>query len=620
MSLDRLKSPARKALLATGLCAYAGGMTMLGGAAIASKDMPSAESLWAPNRPVSVQIVDRYGRDVLVRGAAEAPRVTLATLPAHVPAAVLATEDRRFYSHVGVDPMGLSRAMWINIKAGRYVQGGSTITQQLSKNVFLSPDKTLKRKAQEMMLSIWLEQAFTKDEILEMYLSRVYFGSGAWGLEAASKRYLGKSADHLTLGEAAMMAGLLKAPSRYNPVAAPDEAAERTALILGLMTEQTLIDRQQHFTALTDPIHIRRPQSDNSAQYFVDWVWTELENAIGTPATDIIVQTTLDFDAQLAANRAVSTHLDPKRNANQAALVSMDGTGGVMAMIGGVSYTESQFNRAAQAERQPGSAFKPFVYLAAFKAGLTPWDIREDNAVEIGDWAPQNFTEEFKGKMTLQEAFGTSINTVAVALGEEIGREAVIDTAQDFGFEGLAPLRSLALGAQATTPLKLTASYLPFSNWGNRAEPYGILSISTANGTPLYDHRAAASDKVITPQNLAHMNRLMTRTVNQGTGRRARITGRQVAGKTGTTNDFRDAWFVGYAPDIVTGVWVGADDFTPMARVTGGTIPAQIWQDYMEVALGDMPASTLPISTEPAWRKQEQVLDALLNDIEDALP
>ena len=599
---------------------YSLGMLALTGAALASKNMPSAETLWAPNRPVSVQIVDRYGRDILVRGASSAPKVKLSDLPAHVPAAVLATEDKRFETHVGIDPYGLSRAMAVNLKQGRYVQGGSTLTQQLTKNVFLTPEKTLRRKAQEMMISIWLEQAFSKPEILEMYLSRVYFGSGAWGLEAASKTYLGKSASDLTFNEAAMMAGLLKAPSRYNPVANPERAAERTATVLDVMAKQNLISRESHYNALRNPINIRRPQSDNSAQYFVDWIWDELEEAIGTPSQDVVVQTTLDFDAQLTANKAVSAHLNPDRKASQAALISMDGTGGVMAMIGGVSYTDSQFNRAAQAERQPGSAFKPFVYLAAFKAGLTPWDKREDKAIEIGDWAPENFTEEFKGDMTLEDSFGQSINTIAIALGEEIGREAVISTADDFGLKGLTPLRSLSLGAQATTPLKLTASYLPFSNYGKAATPYGILSVSTANGTPLYDRISPEMPRVVGAQNLAHMNRLMTRTVTQGTGRRAAIKGRQVAGKTGTTNDFRDAWFIGYAPDIVTGVWVGDDDYAPMDKVTGGTIPAMIWQDYMEATLADMPKSSLPVSTEPVWRKQEKVLDALLADIEDALP
>ena len=617
-----LKYKTHAARIAIGLCVsgYAFGMAGFCAIALASKDMPSAQTLWESNRPVSVQIVDRYGRDILVRGASSAPRVKLDELPAHVPATILATEDRRFKYHVGLDPKALIRAMVKNIKAGHYVEGGSTLTQQLSKNVFLTPDKTLRRKAQEMMLSIWLEQAFTKDELLEMYLSRVYFGSGAWGIEAASKRFLGKSASELTIGEGAMMAGLLKAPSRYNPVSAPQASARRTAIVLDVMAKQNLIDHYTHYRSLTDPINIRRPQSDNSAQYFVDWIWADLERYVGTPSQDLVVQTTLDFDAQLKASQIVRNRLDPKRNATQAAMVSLDGTGGVMTMIGGHAYSESQFNRATQAQRQPGSAFKPFVYLAAFKVGLTPWDSREDKAIEIGDWAPENFSEEFKGKMSLEEAFKKSINTVAVGLSEEIGRDNVISTAGDFGLTDLKPLRSLALGAQATTPLTLTASYLPFSNYGKRAAPYGILSVSTADGTPLYHHRAEEKPRVISSENLGYMNRLMSRTVAGGTGRRAHIEGRQVAGKTGTTNDFRDAWFVGYAPDIVTGVWVGADDFTPMDKVTGGSIPAMIWKDYMEIALADMPKTALPTSSEPVWRKKEKVLDALLNDIEGALP
>jgi len=606
--------------IALGAIGYAFGMMAFCGIAMASKDMPSAETLWESNRPVSVQIVDRYGRDILVRGASSAPRVKIDELPPHVPATIIATEDRRFKYHVGLDPKALLRAMIKNVKAGHYVEGGSTLTQQLSKNVFLTPDKTLKRKAQEMMLSVWLEQAFTKDEILEMYLSRVYFGSGAWGLEAASKRYLGKSASELTIGEGAMMAGLLKAPSRYNPVSSSQASAQRTAIVLDVMAKQNLIDKYTHYRSLTDPINIRRPQSDNSAQYFVDWIWPELERVVGTPSQDMVVQTTLDFDAQLNASHIIRHQLNPKRNATQAALVSLDGTGGVMAMVGGNDYSGSQFNRATQAQRQPGSAFKPFVYLAALKTGLTPWDNREDQAIEIGDWAPENFTEDFKGKMTLEEAFKRSINTVAVGLGEEIGRSNVIETANDFGLKDLKPLRSLALGAQVTTPITLTASYLPFSNYGKMATPYGILSVSTANGTPLYNYPLQTNPRVISSENLGHMNRLMSRAVTQGTGRRAYIEGRQVAGKTGTTNDFRDAWFVGYAPDIVTGVWVGADDFTPMDKVTGGSIPAMIWKDYMELALADMPKTALPISNEPIWRKQEKVLDALLNNIESALP
>jgi len=351
LNRQKLTRFAKRSSLLGAVSFYGLGMLALTCAALASKDMPSAETLWAPNRPVSVQIVDRYGRDVLVRGASSAPKVKLTELPPHVPAAVLATEDKRFKTHVGIDPYGLTRAMAVNLKKGRYVQGGSTLTQQLTKNVFLTPEKTLRRKAQEMMISIWLEQAFTKDEILEMYLSRVYFGSGSWGIEAASKTYLGKSASELSFTESAMMAGLLKAPSRYNPVAHPERAAKRTAIVLDVMAKQNLISRESHYNALQNPINIRRPQSDNSAQYFVDWIWDELEEAIGTPSQDVVVQTTLDFEAQLTANKAVAEHLNPERNASQAALISMDGTGGVMAMIGGVSYTDSQFNRAAQAER-----------------------------------------------------------------------------------------------------------------------------------------------------------------------------------------------------------------------------------------------------------------------------
>lgn len=616
----KYKAISKGLALSLSLGAYACGMIIFCAVAMATKNMPSAETLWKPNRPVSIQIVDRYGRDILVRGASFAPRVKLSNLPAHVPATIIAAEDRRFRYHVGLDPKALTRAMVKNIKAGRYVEGGSTLTQQLSKNVFLTPNKTLRRKAQEMMLSIWLEQAFTKDEILEMYLSRVYFGSGAWGLEAASKRYLGKSANELTIAEGAMMAGLLKAPSLYNPVSAPERSSKRTAIVLELMAQQNLIDHYTHYRSLTDVIEIRRAQSDNSAQYFVDWIWPYLEDAVGTPTQDMVVQTTLDLEAQIQANQSLNQRLDSKRNATQGALVSLDGTGGVLAMVGGRDYTQSQFNRAAQAQRQPGSAFKPFVYLTALRAGLTPWDSREDKPIKIGDWEPENFTEEFKGKMTLENAFRNSINSIAVGLAEEVGRQQVIDTASEFGLKDLEPLRSLALGAQATSPLQLTASYLPFSNYGKTGDPYGILSVSTADGTPLYDRSVQNNPRILSAQNLSHMNRMMTRAVELGTGRRAVIKGRHIGGKTGTTNDFRDAWFVGYAPDIVTGVWVGADDFTPMDKVTGGSIPATIWKDFMETALQDMPKTSLPVSAEPIWKRQENVLDSLLSDIEDALP
>ena len=621
----KIKLWGKRALLTAGFPAYFGGMFIAGWIAFCSTDLPSAERLWTQTRPVSVQIVDRYGRDVIVRGASEAPRVKMAELPKHLPEAILAIEDRRFYNHVGVDPIGLTRAMVKNVRVGRYVQGGSTLTQQLAKNVFLSPEKTIKRKTQEMMLSVWLEHEFTKPELLEMYMSRVYFGSGSWGAEAATRRYFGKSANEVSLGEAALIAGLLKAPSKYNPVADSKAAGERTAIVLSAMLDAGYIDREKQYQALTQPIVIQTPKTDQSANYFVDWIWDDLVDAIGVPTRDIVVQTTLDRDAQLAASNAIRANVDPERNASQGALVSIDGAGGVLAMVGGVSYADSQFNRAVQAERQPGSAFKPFVYLSAFQAGINPWDTRIDEPIALGDWEPGNYNDEFRGEMTLETAFANSVNTIAIKLSEEIGPGYIVETAKAFGFENLMPLRSLALGSQNTTPIKLTAAFMPFANWGDYAKPYGIVSISTSDGTPLYDYGLPQRTKLVDSRTLGHVNKVMKHTVDAGTGRRARLPGHDVAGKTGTTNDYRDAWFVGYVPDMVTGVWVGADDFTPMAKVTGGTIPASIWHDYMEVILDGQKTATLavshtPLASRPATEVEPLSLDSLLNSLESALP
>ena len=615
-----------KKLTALGMGAgYLCGMAALTLLAMASKDMPSGETFYTPNRPVSVQFVDRYGRDLVVRGAAEMRPAKLDNISPYIPSAIMAVEDRRFYAHAGVDPIGLARAFYINIQAGRVVQGGSTLSQQLIKNVFLTPEQTLNRKLQEMMLAIWLEYKFTKQEVLETYLSRVYFGSGAWGIEAASQTYFGKDASDLSLSEAALLAGVLKAPSRYNPAQNPERAAARTGTVMRAMADAGYIDRQMQLSALTAPIAIRRPATDGPSNYFVDWIWDEMIAAIGTPTRDIIVQTTLDKSAQLAAANAVARHLDAGKNAAQAAIVSLDGTGGVQIMVGGADYSTSQFNRAAQAMRQPGSAFKPFVYLAAFNQGLSPWDTRIDEPVIIGDWEPQNFTEDYKGEVSLGYAYRQSLNTIAISLGEEIGRERVIETAARLGAGEFTPLRSLALGAQVTTPLALTHSYLPFANAGDTASIHGILSISTANGTPLFDRPPSKRTKVITGTALGHMNRVMVDTVTSGTGQSAQIKGRDIGGKTGTTNDFRDAWFIGYVPDRVTGVWVGADDFAPMARVTGGAIPARIWRDTMTEVLSDTPVRYIPVSHKPLTQfdpidRRETSLDLLLADIENVLP
>ena len=607
-------------VLAGTACAYLCGMAVLSGFAVSSKNLPDPKKLWERNRPVSVQIVDRNGRDVLVRGASVERPVDLDTLPFHIPMTFLATEDERFRNHIGIDPRGLLRALWQNIRARRYVQGGSTLTQQLSKNIFLSPDKKLSRKAQEMMLSVWMERDFTKNELLEMYLSRIYFGSGAWGLENASLRYFDKPAAELSLAEAAMLSGLLHSPSSGNPVANFERATTRQHVILNSMDAQGLLGENIAAAAKAEVITIHKPKETQGAQYFVDWIWSDLEDHIGVPTQDIIVQTTLDIDAQTAAQAALTTHLDPDRGATQGAIISLDGTGGVRGLVGGVDYGHSQFNRATQAVRQPGSAFKPFVYLAALRAGKSPWDSALDAPVTIEDWTPENFTEEHLGNVTLHTALSKSLNTVAVSLGEEVGRDSVIATAEQLGLKDLKPYRSLALGAQGQTPLDLAESYLPFANWGARREAYGILSISTADGTPLYDRAAPKGAVVLNPSELADMNYMLTQAVESGTGRRARVEGHMIAGKTGTTNDFKDAWFVGYAPDRVTAVWVGDDENTSMEDVTGGSIPALVFKDTMQAQLSSAPKARLPISSEPDWARKNAQLQNLLDHLEGRLP
>ena len=614
----------RKALMNTVLggiaCAYLCGMAVLAGFAASAKDLPDPKKLWESNRPVSVQIIDRNGRDILVRGAAVERPVDIEVLPFHIPVTFLATEDERFRNHIGIDPRALLRALWQNLKAKRYVQGGSTLTQQLTKNIFLTPEKTLSRKAQEMMLAIWMERDFTKDELLEMYLTRIYFGSGAWGLENASLRYFNKPASELSLAEVAMLSGLLRAPSSLNPVANFDRATQRQHVILDSMDAQGLLGENIAAAAKSEPLTIHKPKNTEGAQYFVDWIWADLESLIGVPTQDIIVQTTLDIEAQAASQAALSAHLDPERGARQGAVISLDGTGGVRALVGGQDYGESQFNRATQAVRQPGSAFKPFVYLTALRAGKSPWDLIIDAPITIEDWTPENFSTTHRGPITLTQSLASSLNTVAVTLGEEVGRDSVIATAEQLGLENLKPYRSLALGAQGQTPLALAESYLPFANWGAKRDAYGILSISTADGTPLYDRAAPKGAIVLTAPELADMNYMLSEAVERGTGRRARVDGHMIAGKTGTTNDFRDAWFVGYAPDRVTAVWVGNDENTEMDEVTGGTLPAMIFQDTMAAQLSGAPDAKLPISTQPDWARKDAQLQNLLSRLEDRLP
>ncbi|WP_298917839.1 PBP1A family penicillin-binding protein [uncultured Algimonas sp.] len=612
----RLLTFGRIAATAGFACAYLVGMAVLTAFAHVSADLPDASRLWEDNRPPSIQFMDRQGRDIAVRGAHALEPMPIANVPAHVRQAVLATEDRRFYAHSGIDPYGLARATVANLRAGRVVEGGSTLTQQLTKNVFLTPEQTLNRKAQEMIVAIWLERRFTKNELLRLYLSRVYFGGGAWGLEAATQTYFGRTPDDISLSEAALLAGLLKAPSALNPAHNPNDSAARMRTVLRAMDRQDLLGEGALDAALAAPVSVLMPRRSATPDGFIDWIWPEIERRVGVPNRDMVIQVSLDADLQRATQAALAAYLDPSRGADQGAAVLLGGRGDVLAMVGGADYSESQYNRAVQARRQPGSAFKPIVYLAALRAGLKPWTMSTDSPITVDGWTPRNFSKTFAGPIALEDALARSINTVAVKVSEQAGRHRVVATAAQLGLEDLKPYASLALGAQGVSVIDMTEAYLPFSTGGDAWAPYGLISIATADGTPLYHRDPPAPRRVLSAEEVRHMNRMLVGTVERGTGRRALIADREVAGKTGTTNGNRDAWFVGYAPDLTLGVWIGNDANAPMDRITGGTIPAQVFSDVMGAALSERPFASLPRTAKPDDLVRRDRLNSLLDRIE----
>ncbi len=591
--------------------------------AVFARDLPDTSTLYNVDRQPSITYLDRNGALIAVRGTQQAPPADLDALPDYVPAAFIAIEDRRFYYHPGFDPIGMSRAIVANMRAGRVVQGGSTLTQQLAKNLFLSPDQNMKRKVQELMLAVWLEMKFSKKEILALYLNRVYFGAGAYGIEAASQRYFDKSAKDLTVGEAALLAGLLKAPSRYSPVSESERAAARATVVLDEMVDAGVITPEQRAEAVTAPVRVSRTLATQHAQYFVDWLDKQIRELVGEPTEDMIVETTLDLTLQTQAERAVRRILDrdASRGVQQAALVALDGEGRVRAMIGGASYADSQFNRAVDARRQAGSAFKPFVYLTALESGYTPETRVEDAPIRIGNWSPRNYTGDFRGEMPLSQAVAQSINTVAAGLADQVGRDNVARTARRLGITsriGLEP--AMALGAVEVSPLEMAQAYDAFANGGKRVQAHGISRIRTPQGRVIYQrsNRAGAPIQAITNPFLYYQNQMLRGVMTGGTGRSAAIAGRDLAGKTGTTSDYKDAWFVGYTGGFVTAVWVGKDDNTPMRGVTGGSSPAAIWRGFMEAALPRLNAPDIPAGPPmpEGWRPPDPV-ESLLGRIGD---
>jgi penicillin-binding protein 1A len=568
--------------------------------------LPDTSELTRAGRRPSVTILAADGSLLTTFGDLFGQPLTLREMSPYLPKAVIATEDRRFYSHFGIDPFALVRAAAADLTAGRVVQGGSTITQQLAKNLFLTPERSLPRKIRETLLALWLEHRFTKDQILEIYLNRVYLGAGTYGVDAAAHRYFGKSARSTTLYESAAIAGLLKAPARFNPVRDRDKAAARTARVLANMAEAGILTESQAANAIKEAG--ARPAvaaTRSGARYFADWVAEQLSDFAGAGSRDLVVTTTLDPRLQAAAEVAVADTIareGPKAAVSQGALVAMSPDGAVKAMVGGRDYTGSQFNRATQAQRQPGSAFKPFVYLAGLEAGLRPADQFVDAPIRLGNWQPRDYTGHYQGEMTLAEGLAQSVNTIAVQVAQRAGIRKVIAVAHRLGISSeLAPEMSLALGTGEVNLLELVSAYAPFANGGLGVWPHGIAEIRDSEGNLVFRRSGSGAGQVMSPEAAGAMNEMLSAVIGHGTGRSAALP-RPAAGKTGTTQEYRDAWFVGYTADLVAGVWLGNDDDSPTNKVTGGSLPALAWRRFMLAATQTMPVRPLPAGPEAVPR------------------
>jgi penicillin-binding protein 1A len=519
----------------------------------------------------------------------------------------VAIEDRRFYEHRGFDAMGIARAIVTDLKAGRAAQGASTITQQLARNLFLSSDRTMERKAQELVYAVQLEQKFSKSQILGLYLSRVYFGSGAYGIEAASQRYFNKPAARLTTREAATLAAVMKSPTYYDPADQPEHAAQRAALVLDAMVETGAITPAQRAQAMARPLKALKEAPNTAAQYFVDWLDGQTRALVHQGTQDIVVETTLDGGLENTAAEQARATLAKYKSAGvgQAALVALDGAGRVKALVGGADYGASSFDRAVDAHRQAGSSWKPFVYLTALEQGRTPDTPVVDEPVTINGWSPHDFEPEFMGPITLQVALAHSVNTVAARLADEVGRPQVAATARRLGIA--SPINTdpaMALGTTQVTPLEMARAYGALANGGQKVAAWGIERIRVPGGAVIWRHRAAAQPQVVQNPPLSELNQMLRTVVTAGTGVRAAIPGYDIAGKTGTTSDFKDAWFCGFTGGLTTVVWMGRDDSTPMRGITGGSAPADYWRGFMRaalkrVAVGPIPAGPAPVQAVP---------------------
>jgi penicillin-binding protein 1A len=549
------------------------GFVVLGGIVLwAAYDLPRPETAMDAERRPALVLQDRNGQTFATYGDLVGEPLRLKDMPPDLPAALVAVEDHRFYQHGGLDFIGLARAAWVNLVHMRVVQGGSTITQQVAKTLFLTNERTLRRKIRELLLTIWLERSFTKNEILEIYLNRVYLGSGTWGVDAASRMYFGISARKVNLWQSAVLAGLPQAPSRFNPRANPAAATARAKEVLAAMVQHGAISAERAQAAAAQITFPKVTRQDGA--WFADWASDQVQSVL-PPDRDATVRTTMDQRLQIASETALSTMLagpGAAAGVGQGAVVMLDAaSGAVRVMVGGRDYHDSNFNRAVNAHRQPGSAFKPFVWLTALENGLTPNDTVLDAPIRIGNWQPENFEREYRGEITLDEALAHSVNTASVRLLLRFGgAKPVAATAARLGITSRLPNNaSLALGTGEVGLLELTAAYAPFFNGGFRVAPYAVV----AQERP---------EAVIRPEVAAMMAGMMTSVVNRGTGKAAAIPGMVVAGKTGTTSDYRDAWFIGYVNGMMIGVWMGNDDNAPMKNVLGGGLPARLFREVAE--------------------------------------
>jgi penicillin-binding protein 1A len=602
-----------------------GGIAAAGVVAYFMMQMPAANTWAVPERPANIRIVAVNGQLISNRGKTGGEAVSLHELPYFVPAAFVAIEDRRFYEHFGIDLIGLASVALESVRAGGITRGASTITQQVAKNLFLTPEQTAARKVQEAVLALWLERTYSKNEILELYLNRVNFGHEKYGIEAASQFYFGKSARNLALSEAAILAGSLQAPSRLNPRGNADLVRNRQSLVLQAMAREGYITAAETTAAAIDPDQTVRTRVTGSESYVADWVESLMQAYLGDVSQDVIVHTTINWDLQKAAEDIVRTAVETngeQRGFSQGALVAMDVDGTVRALVGGVDYAKSQFNRAVTARRQPGSTFKPFVYMAAMEKGYSPDTVADDSQFEYEGWSPANASGQYAGPVTLRQGLAYSLNTIAARLAIDVTPQAVVDAATRMGISSpMQAVPSIALGTQEVSLLELTGAYAPFANGGVGVIPSVITRIETAEGKVLYEHIPAGPGQVVEPRVVGEMNDMLTTALEIGTGKQAHLNGWPIAGKTGTSQKARDALFLGFTARMVAGVWLGNDDDTA-TTLSGGNVPTQIWSEFMTRAHEGLPVAELPggfVPADPldpnlAPMETSPTIDGIIND------